>query len=556
MQRLELTWIGKGQGPEVEPRILLHDPSKDYGDPDSENMLIHGDNLLALKALEQQYAGQVKCIYIDPPYNTGEAFEHYDDNLEHSIWLGLMYSRLTILRNLLAEDGFFCCQIDDSEGHYLKVLLDEVFGRAGYYQTTIYIRVRYPEKTLKQDMAFHKEIEQVHVYRRSGLAKPILNTVDAGYEKFKYKIQTTADPIKTLQLGGKKVEIYKKGDYEIIQEEGSEYGLKEIWASGTILDGNSSGRFFRDYLTGRYAEDGYGVIYKVWGIGDDRYDYRFFTGPNREGATKGKYYQGVPLDKLESGEMTREVPINGFLDLAAYFGNCRQEGGAEFRGGKKPEILIKTLLSHFTNEGNLVLDSFLGSGTTAAVAHKMGRKYIGIELGDHCYSLCKPRLDRVIDGEHTGISNDVNWQGGGGYKFYELAPTLIVKDEHGNDVFSDKYNAQMLVAAVTKVNGYFYAPDPEIFWKQGYSQDNSFIYVTTQYLTGSMLDSLAKEVDAFESLLICAPAFDVGLNKRYDNITVKKIPQSVLDKCEYGVDNYNLNIVEVPECDEEEWEDD
>lgn len=556
MQRLELTWIGKGQGPEVEPRILLHDPSKDYGDPDSENMLIHGDNLLALKALEQQYAGQVKCIYIDPPYNTGEAFEHYDDNLEHSIWLGLMYSRLTILRNLLAEDGFFCCQIDDSEGHYLKVLLDEVFGRAGYYQTTIYIRVRYPEKTLKQDMAFHKEIEQVHVYRRSGLAKPILDTVDAGYEKFKYKIQTTADPIKTLQLGGKKVEVYKKGDYEIIQEEGSEYGLKEIWASGTILDGNSSGRFFRDYLTGRYAEDGYGVIYKVWGIGDDRYDYRFFTGPNREGATKGKYYQGVPLDKLESGEMTREVPINGFLDLAAYFGNCRQEGGAEFRGGKKPEILIKTLLSHFTNEGNLVLDSFLGSGTTAAVAHKMGRKYIGIELGDHCYSLCKPRLDRVIDGEHTGISNDVNWQGGGGYKFYELAPTLIVKDEHGNDVFSDKYNAQMLVAAVTKVNGYFYAPDPEIFWKQGYSQDNSFIYVTTQYLTASMLDSLAKEVDAFESLLICTPAFDVGLNKRYDNITVKKIPQSVLDKCEYGVDNYNLNIVEVPECDEEEWEDD
>lgn len=298
------------------------------------------------------------------------------------------------------------------------------------------------------------------------------------------------------------------------------------------------------------------MIYKVWGIGDDRYDYRFFTGPNREGATKGKYYQGVPLDKVESGKMTREVPINGFLDLAAYFGNCRQEGGAEFRGGKKPEILIKTLLSHFTNEGDLVLDSFLGSGTTAAVAHKMGRKYIGIELGDHCYSLCKPRLDRVIDGENTGISNDVNWQGGVGYKFYELAPTLIVKDEHGNDVFSDKYNAQMLVTAITKVNGYFYAPNPEVFWKQGYSQDNSFIYVTTQYLTADMLDSLAKEVDSFESLLICAPAFDVGLNKRYDNITVKKIPQSVLNKCEYGVDNYNLNIVEAPECDEEEWEDD
>lgn len=128
-QRLELTWIGKGAEPVIEPRILLHDPSKDYGDPNAENMLIHGDNLLALKALEADYAGRVKCIYIDPPYNTGDAFEYYDDNLEHSIWLGLMYSRLKLLYSLLSDDGFFCCQIDDSEGHYLKVVLDEIFGR-------------------------------------------------------------------------------------------------------------------------------------------------------------------------------------------------------------------------------------------------------------------------------------------------------------------------------------------------------------------------------------------------------------------------------------------
>ena len=189
MQRLELTWIGKDEQPQVEPRILLHDPSKDYGDPEAKNMLIHGDNLLALKALEQQFAGQVKCIYIDPPYNTGEAFEYYDDNLEHSTWLNLMYSRLLILKNLLAEDGFFCCQIDDSEGHYLKALLDEIYGRNNYL-TTIYVRVRYPEKTLKQDMAFHKEIEQVHVYRKTAAARPILNEVEAGFEKFKYKIET------------------------------------------------------------------------------------------------------------------------------------------------------------------------------------------------------------------------------------------------------------------------------------------------------------------------------------------------------------------------------
>lgn len=218
--------------------------------------------------------------------------------------------------------------------------------------------------------------------------------------------------------------------------------------------------------------------------------------------------------------------------------------------------MIERILTLGSNPGDLVLDSFLGSGTTAAVAHKMGRRWIGIELGDHCYTHCKPRLDKVIDGEQGGISKSVDWQGGGGYKFYELAPTLIVQDKYGNPVFSEQYNAEMLVAAVAKVNGYFYAPSTETYWKQAYSQDNSFLYVTTQYLTTAALDNLAADVAPYENLLVCAPAFDVGLNKRYDNITVKKIPQSVLDKCEYGVDNYNLNIVDVPECDEEEWEND
>ena len=175
MQRLELTWIGKDEQPQVEPRILLHDPSKDYGDPNAQNMLIHGDNLLALKALEQQFAGQVKCIYIDPPYNTGAAFEHYDDNLEHSTWLNLMYARINILKNLLADDGFFCVQIDDSEGHYLKTLLDEVFGRSNYL-TTFYIQVRYPNKTLAEDSDYQKIIEQCHVYAKErNLAKIIVH---------------------------------------------------------------------------------------------------------------------------------------------------------------------------------------------------------------------------------------------------------------------------------------------------------------------------------------------------------------------------------------------
>ena len=215
------------------------------------------------------------------------------------------------------------------------------------------------------------------------------------------------------------------------------------------------------------------------------------------------------------------------------------------------------LLNYFTNPGDLVLDSFLGSGTTAAVAHKMSRKYIGIELGNHCYSLCKTRLDRIIDGvDKNGITNSVNWQGGGGYKFYELAPTLIEKDKYGNSVFSSKYNSTMIAAAVAKINGFTYAPNKEVYWKQGYSQDNSFIYVTTQYLDSKMLDNIAEDVDPFENLLVCAPAFDNGLSKRYDNINVRKIPQSVLKKCEFGVDNYNLNIIDPPEIDEDEWEED
>ena len=208
-------------------------------------------------------------------------------------------------------------------------------------------------------------------------------------------------------------------------------------------------------------------------------------------------------------------------------------------------------MSHFSEAGDWVLDSFLGSGTTAAVAHKMNRKYIGIELGDHCYTLCKPRLDKVIDGDTTGISKEVNWYGGGGYKFYELTPTLLEKDKYGNPIFSSQYNAEMIVAAVAKLNGYTYKPDKEVYWKQGYCQDNSYIYVTTQYFTTEMIDIIANEIGSLENLLICAPAFDVNLNKRYDNISVRKIPQSILEKCEFGVENYNLNII-APPLDEEE----
>ncbi len=528
--KLELTWVGKYEQKEIEPRILVENPELSYGDQDTGNMLIHGDNLIALKALEQDYAGKIKCIYIDPPYNTGSAFEYYDDGLEHSEWLNMMRPRLEILHNLLADDGFFCCHIDDSESHYLKVVLDEIFDRKNYL-SSFYIRVRYPDKTLKSDMDFHKEIEQVFVYRKSECAVPNFNVDEVGFEKFTYEIKELSDG-QEIVLGGKRVIKFNNSQYTIIKKQvGDEYGLKEVWASGTILDGNSSGRFFRDYLTGRYNVDGYGVLYKVFGIGDDRYDYRYFTGPQREGATKGKYYQGVPMDKLNLEKVEKKIPINSFYDMAGNFGNCRLEGGVGFRGGKKPEILLQTIMNYFTNEGDLVLDSFLGSGTTIAVAQKMNRRWIGIELGEHAYSLCKVRLDNVIDGDKTGISKDLNWQGGGGYKFYELAPSLLVSNPKLPTIkqINPEYTFEMMCEAICKLEGFKYKPDGKF---QGKSSEQRFIHITKEFVNGEYINSLLANLGEGQSLLVYGTKIQSGL-RLPDNIVVKKIPKDLLDKCTF-----------------------
>lgn len=528
--KLELTWVGKyDEEKPVEPRILLEDTEKSYGDPDSENMLIHGDNLIALQALQQDFVGKIKCIYIDPPYNTGSAFEYYDDDVEHSIWLSLMRKRLLLLHSLLEDDGFLCCHIDDSESHYLKVVLDEIFGRSNYL-TSLYIRVRYPDKTLKSDMDFHKEIEQVLVYRKSSEATPNFDYDEVGYDKFIYAIEELGTG-KEITLGGKKVTVFEKNEYKIIKKpDGDEYGLKEIWATGTILDGNSSGRFFRDYLNGRYEEDGYGVLYKVHGIGDDRYDYRYFTGPKRQGATKGKYYQGVPIDKLEAEKIERKKPIGGFYDLAGSFGNCRHEGGVEFRSGKKPEALIEMIIRYFSNRNDWVLDSFLGSGSTTATAHKMNRRWIGIEMGDHAYTLCKVRMDNVINGDKTGISQKVNWRGGGGYHFYELAPSLLVKnDKLPIYQINPTYTFNMLCEAICKIEGFKYKPQ-DVF--HGHSSEKRFIHVTTEFVNAEYVRSLSQHLDEGQSLLIYATKIQSDMMLP-DNIEVKKIPKDLLDKCNF-----------------------
>lgn len=559
-QKLELTWIGKHKRPKLEARILMEDPEKSYHakvrseSAAFDNRLIFGDNLLALKALEQEFTGKVKCIYIDPPYNTGNAFEYYDDGLEHSIWLGLMRDRLEVMRNLLSPSGFICCHIDDSEGQYLKVLMDEVFGRSNYL-VTLYIQVRYADKTLKQDMAFHKQIEQIHIYRKEYGAEPNFNIKDLSFDKFCYYIEETGKG-KEIILGGKKVTIFSADSWSIKKGDGTANGLKEIWATGSILDGNSSGRFFRDYLTDRKSEDGLGVLYKVENIGDDGRGYRYFSGPARATATKGKYYQGVPLDKLKEDGKPQTLPIENFYDLAGSFGNCRHEGGVDFRSGKKPEALLEIILKHFSSPGDLVLDSFAGSGTTGAVAHKMGRRWIMVELGEHCHTHIIPRLQKVINGEDQGgISKAVNWQGGGRFRYFRLAPTLIVNDKWGNQIINPDYNPEMLAEALAKLEGFTYMPSENLWWQHGYSSENDFIYVTTQSLSVEQLQVLSDEVGAGRSLLICCSAWR-GITadqaaERFPNLSLKKIPKMILKRCEWGHDDYSLNVANLPMAEEE-----
>jgi len=518
-QRLELTWVGKGEEPAVEPRILLHDADRDYGDPNAENMLIHGDNLLALKALEQEYAGRVKCIYIDPPYNTGSAFEQYDDNLEHSTWLSLMQPRLKVLKNLLSDEGSIWISIDDDEGHYLKILCDEIFGRDNFVSTVIWEKKYSPQNDAKWLSDSH---DFILVYAKNkAIWRPyLLPRSDEMNARYKNPDNDPRGPWKPADFS---VRTYNADcDYPI------------TLPSGRVVTPPES----RAWVMSRVRFDELVADNRIW----------FGTTGNNVPAVK-KFLSEV------KGGMTAMTVWK--YDEVGHNQDAKKEVkalGIDF-ATPKPERLIERIFTLGSKKDDLVLDSFLGSGTTAAVAHKMGRRYIGIELGDHCYTHCKPRLDKVIDGEQGGISKAVHWQGGGGYKFYELAPTLIVKDKYGNPVFSDKYNSEMLVAAVSKINGYRYAPDRKIFWKQGVCQDSSYIFVTTEYFTMELLDGIAQEIGEMERLLICASAFDVGLNQRYENITIRKIPDSVLKKCEYGVDNYNLNIVNPPELDEEEWED-
>lgn len=560
LQRLELTWPGKEDRFNPEPRILLEDKKKSYSrsaeqtdlldsavKPTFDNMLIHGDNLLALKALEQDYSGKIKCIYIDPPYNTGNAFEHYDDGLEHSIWLSLMRDRLEILKRLLAEDGSIFIQINDDEYPYLKIICDEVFGRNNY-EATFYVKVRHENRILREDTRYQLVIEQVLFYKKSNLFIPPRRekTKDISLD-YIWDIEIIGKPTSIERIHGYDVEIYKPTDYKITKSENGSFKQYQIRGS-LITQKGSASEYYEQNLRTRRELDGLGTLYKVIGMGinGDGLGYRYIIQPSKSDSKNGFYFQGKP----KKSTVNKGLPYPNFYDCVNIFNNAGYEGGNEFRGGKKPEDWICFLLSLVTNPGDLVLDSFLGSGTTAAVAQKMGRRWIGVEMGDHVYTHCIPRLKKVIDGEDQGgITKAVNWQGGGGFKFYELASSLIVTDKYGQQIISKEYNADMLAEAMCKILGYRYKPDKEIYWKQGFSSEKNFIYTTTMSLQESSLDRLAEEIGD-NNLLICCSAF-VGNSRIYPNISVKKIPAAILKKCEWGREGYPLNLHNYHPTDEE-----
>ena len=531
--RLELTWIGKEERPKLEPRILLEDPEKSYhasvrrpGDI-FDNMLIHGDNLLALKALEADFAGQVKCIYIDPPYNTGSAFAEYEDGLEHSLWLNLMHARLSILRDLLSPEGTLWVQLDDNEAHYAKVMLDEIFGRANFVANIVWNK-SYAVRS--NALHFSTSHEHVLVYSK--------DSTQLNLNKF-----TRSD---------KQLDRYKNPDND----------PRGPWQSVTMTISLVGGARGRQYAKTGHSDNIYEVVSpsgkkflppknRCWsrtkpGFKELDAEKRIWWGDNGDRVPRLKKF----LSESDEGVLPTTLWADG-----EQFG-LNQQGVREIAGlglpsfpTPKPERLLEAVIRLATDPGDLVLDSFAGTGTTGAVAHKLGRRWIAVELNDHCLTHAQPRMERVVEGEQGGISEAVEWQGGGGFRYYRLAPSLLQKDEYGNWIINKDYNAAMLAEALCKIEGFKYDPSPEVYWQQGRSTETDYIFVTTQTMTADMLQKLSDEVGPDRSLLVMCKAF--RSKREWPNLTVKKIPKAVLAKCEWGQDDYSLEIKELPVVEDE-----
>lgn len=406
INKLELTWIGKEDEPlAIEPRLLLDTPEYSFGEVETDtlpngkpwpgNMLIHGDNLLALRALEENFKGAVKCIYIDPPYNTGNAFEHYDDSMEHSIWLSLMQRRIQLLYNLLTQDGIMFINLDENEHAYCKIICDEIFGRSNYVGDLIWQKRKGGGNDSRYFAIDHDYILVYAKNKSKDVHQRWYVSQSEDYQKRYKEVDENGNRYfwDTVARNGLKNAIPVK----INCPDGSVLKINSQKSQATIEDGLKNGmvRLAR-------SKNGWTLHHRVY--------------------MSGKQVLRSILTDVGTNKSAGDESV-------ALFGNNPFDY-------PKPEALISKILELTTKPGDIVLDSFLGSGTTAAVAHKMGRRWIGVELGDHAYTHCAVRLRKVIDGEQGGISKSQNWQGGGGFKFYELAPSLLNKDKYGNLVIN------------------------------------------------------------------------------------------------------------------------
>lgn len=550
--KLELTWVGKYDDKVIEPRILMEDREKSYGDPRSENMLIHGDNLIALQALQQDFARTVKCIYIDPPYNTGTAFEHYDDGVEHSKWLSMMNERLKCLRTLLKDDGTIFVQIDDNEQAYLRVLCDEIFGRRNFLNmVSVNAKVSAGASGGGEDKKLKKNIEYIliycknmdafpgfkPIYKRTELMKYIENMKEAGksykYTSVLYRCEGF-EFYKTIKDGaGDDITIYKVNDYEI-------KSVKQVAQLEGITEAEVYSKYFERIMTTTNAQTS--IRKRIWDATDSENNMYKAVYVPKTGKNKGKETELLLMGKQKvlviwlkdtaewiKKKIYKKERVGTYWDGFSWI-NVTKEGSVLFPNGKKPESLLKQVIEMATDEGDLVLDSFLGSGTTAATAHKLSRKWIGIEMGEQAYTHCKVRLDNVIEGEQGGISKEVEWKGGGGYKFYELAPSLLVKNKWLPIYqINPEYTFEMLCEAICKIEGFKYKPDGVY---HGHSSERRFIHITKEFVNGEYIRSIATTLGENQSLLIYSTKVQSDL-RLPDNIEVRRIPKDLMDKCTF-----------------------
>ena len=568
-QKLELTWIGKDKKANLEPRILVHESTKSFNfhkseDDQYDNKLIFGDNLLALKSLESEFRGKVKCIYIDPPYNTGNAFEHYDDGIENSIWLSLIRQRLELLWILLKEDGYLAVQIDDNQFARLYILMSELFGEknlkticvkmsestgvkmssvksGGIAKLKEYIILAGKSgiKGLKLEKIRKEEWDPEYKLFANGVSKDELEFIKV---KMNDKDRSDAD-IKKIDSILSKINFDSNIDNIIEKELGINPKLITSLKKITDWKFNNAWRIFRSVAVPASTKEI--AVSKKLSFQNQISSFSIITPTKELYIIKGDFNIETPQPrcKLLFADQYLEIHPGDFWSDIKTTG-LNNEGGVKFTNGKKPEKLIERIIKMCSKPGDLVLDSFAGSGTTGAVAHKLKRKWILVELGEHCHTHIIPRLKRVIKGEDPGgITQLSNWTGGGGFKYYSLAPSLLEKDKWGNLIINKKYNSQMLTKAMCKHMGFYYSPNNNYYWMHGKSSESDYIYVTTNSISYEQLKSLSQEVTLKRTLLVCCKAYNCDENA-FDNLSIIKIPQALLNKCEWEKNDYSLNIQE------------